>query len=428
MAIATDELFLRRALELAAEGTGLASPNPLVGAVIVDERGRIVGSGTHTYAGVKHAEVLAIEQAGALARGNTLYLNLEPCSHTGRTGPCAEAVIAAGLARVVCCMEDPNPLVAGQGFAKLRAAGVEVEIGGMQEEARRLNESFARYIRTGLPFVTLKSAMSLDGKIAGPSPKTTASGKTSTTYITGEAARRRVHEMRHASDAILVGIGTILADDPLLTDRSGLPRRRPLLRAILDSQLRLPLSSRVVESAQDDLVVFCAFGEEAKRRELEQRGVRVYDMGSLLMKERGEGSEPLRLNWQQGIEWRKQQGADPVSVKLLPRKPERAASPAHLRPDLAKVLAALGAEQITSLLVEGGAEINWAFLRSGLVDKLALFFAPTIFGPGSVPWLAGEGFVSTGALVASKARVERFGEDFAVEAYLRDPYDMQKNP
>src|SRR6266545_1090351 len=232
MTIATDELFLRRALELAAQGAGLASPNPLVGAVIVDERGRIVGSGTHTYAGVKHAEVLAIEQAGALARGNTLYLNLEPCSHTGRTGPCAEAVVAAGIARVVCCMEDPNPLVAGQGFAKLRTAGIDVDVGGLETEARRLNESFARYIRTGLPFVTLKSAMSLDGKIAGPAQP----GTSSTTYITGEAARR------------------------------------PLLRVVLDSQLRLPLNAKLVESAKDDVVVFYSSAEANKRRELEARG------------------------------------------------------------------------------------------------------------------------------------------------------------
>ena len=377
MAIATDELFLRRALELAAEGTGLASPNPLVGAVIVDERGRIVGSGTHTYAGVKHAEVLAIEQAGALARGNTLYLNLEPCSHTGRTGPCAEAVIAAGIARVVCSMEDPNPLVAGQGFAKLRAAGIDVEVGGLQAEARRLNESFARFIRSGLPFVTLKAAMSLDGKIAaGRSSGNEPSGKSSTTYITGEASRRRVHQMRHASDAILVGIGTILVDNPLLTDRSGLARRRPLLRVVLDSQLRLPLSSRLVESAKNDVVVFCSVAEETKRRELEARGVRVC---------------PLEAEAESD------------------------------RPDLAKVLAALGAEQITSVLVEGGAEINWSFLRGGLVDKLALFFAPTIFGPNSVPWLAG-GLPAPEALAATQVRIERLGEDFAVEAYLRDLY------
>ena len=168
--------FSGRRLELAARGQGLASPNPLVGAVVVDERGRIVGSGTHIYAELKHAEVLAIEEAGPLARGNTLYLNLEPCSHTGRTGPCAEAVIAAGIARVVCCMEDPNPLVAGKGFEKLRAAGIEVEVGLLEAEARRLNESFAQFIRTGLPFVTLKAAMSLDGKITAPSEPAVATG------------------------------------------------------------------------------------------------------------------------------------------------------------------------------------------------------------------------------------------------------------
>ena len=210
--------------------------------------------------------------------GNTLYLNLEPCSHTGRTGPCADAVIAAGIARVVCCMEDPNPLVAGKGFEKLRAAGIEVEVGILEKEAKRLNESFAQFIRTGLPFVTLKAAMSLDGKIAGPAePRLQLVGAPSSnpSYITGEAARRRVHEMRHASDAILVGVGTVIADDPLLTDRSGLPRRRPLLRVILDSRLRLPLTSRVVETAQDDVVVFCSFAEENKRRALEARGVRV---------------------------------------------------------------------------------------------------------------------------------------------------------
>jgi diaminohydroxyphosphoribosylaminopyrimidine deaminase / 5-amino-6-(5-phosphoribosylamino)uracil reductase len=423
MAIATDELFLRRALELAAQGTGLASPNPLVGAVVVDERGRIVGSGSHTYAGVKHAEVLAMEQAGQLARGNTLYLNLEPCSHIGRTGPCAEAVIAAGIARVVCCMEDPNPLVAGQGFAKLRAAGIEVEAGGLEAEARRLNESFARYIRTGLPFVTLKSAMSLDGKIA----QSRSSGQSSTTYITGDAARRRVHEMRHASDAILVGIGTILADDPLLTDRSGLPRRQPLLRVVLDSQLRLPLGSRLVESAKDDVLVFCTFGAEEKRLELEARGVRVSDLGPELMSRRTPDSELVKLNWQQAIEWRKLQGSDPVTVRLLPRDPNPPKTPSHLRPDLATLLAKLGGEKVTSLLVEGGAEINWAFLRERLVDKLALFFAPTIFGPvGTVPWLAGEGVpLADKALNAFRLSIERFDEDFAVEAYLRDPYSPE---
>jgi diaminohydroxyphosphoribosylaminopyrimidine deaminase/5-amino-6-(5-phosphoribosylamino)uracil reductase len=391
MAIPTDELFLRQALELAARGCGLASPNPMVGAVIVDERGRMVGSGTHLYADVKHAEVLAIEQAGPLARGNTLYLNLEPCSHTGRTSPCADAVIDAGIARVVCCMEDPNPLVAGKGFEKLRAAGIEVEVGVLEAEARRLNESFAQFIRTGLPFVTLKAAMSLDGKIAGavePALQRPGAVSTSPSYITGDAARRRVHAMRHASDAILVGVGTVIADDPLLTDRSGLARRRPLLRVVLDSRLRLPLNSRLVETAKDDVVVFCSFAEENKRHALEARGVRVRQVEI----------DPLLLGEEQ-----------------LPHEG---------RPDLYRVFGMLGAEQITSLLVEGGAAVNWACLRARLVDKLVLFYTPRIFGPvGSTPWLEGQNGLPPGVeLSSSNITIERFGDDFAVETYLRDPY------
>lgn len=391
MAISADELFLRQALELAALGQGLASPNPMVGAVIVDERGRIVGSGTHIYANVKHAEVLAIEQAGPLARGNTLYLNLEPCSHTGRTSPCADAVIAAGIARVVCCMEDPNPLVAGRGFDKLRAAGIEVDVGVMQGEARRLNESFTQYIRTGLPFVTLKAAMSLDGKIAGPvasRPHLPDVSPSNPSYITGEAARRRVHQMRHESDAILVGVGTVIADDPMLTDRSGLPRRRPLQRVILDSRLRLPLTARVVETAQNDVVVFCSFAEENKRRALEERGVRVQQ------------------------------------VEIETPAPGSEQQPHDGRPDLYRVFGMLGSEQITSLLVEGGAVVNWACLRARLVDKLVLFYTPRIFGPvGAVPWLEGQNGLSPGdALRSTDLRIERFGEDFAIESYLRDPY------
>jgi diaminohydroxyphosphoribosylaminopyrimidine deaminase / 5-amino-6-(5-phosphoribosylamino)uracil reductase len=389
MAISTDELFLRQSLELASHAVGLASPNPLVGALVVDERGRIVGSGTHLYAGLKHAEILAMEQAGPLARGNTLYLNLEPCSHTGRTGPCADAIIAAGVARVVCCMEDPNPLVAGKGFEKLRAAGIEVTVGVLEAEARRLNESFAQFIRTGLPFVTLKAAMSLDGKIAGPPASELATtGPASSSYITGESARRRVHQMRHASDAILVGVGTVIADDPLLTDRSGLPRRRPLMRVILDSRLRLPLTSRVVETANDDVVVFCSFAEENKRRALESRGVLVCQVD---IEKNGPATDP---------------------------------APHEGRPDLYRVFARLGAEKITSLLVEGGAAVNWACLRSRLVDKLVLFYTPRIFGPvGSVPWLEGQNPLPAGTgLAASNLKIERFDQDFSVEAYLRDPY------
>src|ERR1700689_1172013 len=231
--MSTDKQFLQRALDLARQGIGLASPNPHVGAVIVDARGNIAGTGTYTYAGVKHAEVLALEAAGSKARGGTLYINLEPHAHQGRTPPCTGALIAAGIHRVVASMPDPNPKVSGLGFEKLRAAGIEVEVGLFEAEARRLNEAFARYIRHGAPLVPLKSAMTLDGKIApppSPSPdrndETAAVGEFSGTWITGELARAHAHQLRHENDALLVGIGTVLADNPLLTDRSGRARRR----------------------------------------------------------------------------------------------------------------------------------------------------------------------------------------------------------
>src|SRR5580700_7416632 len=238
----TDDQFLQQALALARQGIALASPNPYVGAVIVDRQGTIVGAGTYTYGAVKHAEVLALEQAGNKAGGATLYINLEPHSHHGRTPPCTDALIAAGIGRVVASMPDPNPKVSGRGFEQLRAAGVHVEVGRLEEQARHLNEGFARYIRHSTPLVTLKAAMTLDGKIAPP-PADRAheiqSAGYSGNWITGEAARAHVHELRHENDALLVGIGTILADNPLLTDRSGRARRRPLLRVILDSSLRL---------------------------------------------------------------------------------------------------------------------------------------------------------------------------------------------
>jgi diaminohydroxyphosphoribosylaminopyrimidine deaminase/5-amino-6-(5-phosphoribosylamino)uracil reductase len=377
-----DELFMTQALELARQGVGLASPNPCVGAIVVDERGRIVGRGVHQYAKRKHAEVLALEEAGPLARGNTLYLNLEPCCHTGRTGPCTEAILAAGVGRLVAAMRDPNPLVGGKGFEQLRRAGVDVSEGVLELEARKLNEAFAHFIRTGTPFVTLKSAMTLDGKIAG-APVNPAAGKGSTTYITGASALRQVHRLRHASDAILAGIGTVIADDPLLTDRSELPRRRPLLRVILDSHLRIPLDSRIVASAADDLTVFCVDAADEKRDEkkhaLESRGVRV---------------------------------------ERLPSGPEKRF------PDVQCVLERLGKMQITSLLVEGGATVNWAFLKAGAVDKVWFFYAPKILGGSdSVGLAGGEGFGTVAdAAQLHDVSLHRYGEDFAVEGYLRDPY------
>jgi len=225
-----DEQFMRQALDLARRGTALTSPGARVGAVIADPAGQLVGEGFYIFEDIKHAEVLALEQAGSRARGGTIYLNLEPHCHQGRTPPCTDALIAAGIKRVVAAMPDPNPKVAGKGFEHLRASGIAVKIGLLEAEARRINEAFARYILTRLPLVTLKSGMTLDGKIAPPpgdSFNPSALGATGATggWITSQEARNHVQELRHESDAIMVGVGTIIADDPLLTDRAGLPRR-----------------------------------------------------------------------------------------------------------------------------------------------------------------------------------------------------------
>ena len=411
---AQDEQFLRRALALAREGIGLTSPNPCVGALVVNEAsGEILGSGSYTYAGLKHAEVIALEQAGGRARGATLYLTLEPCAHQGRTGPCADAVVAGGVARVVALMSDPNPQVSGRGFAKLRAAGIAVEVatGELAGEAQRLNEAFTKYIRTRLPLVILKAAMTLDGKIAPPpgeseSPKALGAGGSTGGWITSQEARAHVHQLRHANDAIMVGVGTIIADDPLLTDRTGLPRRRPLLRVIMDSRLRLPLESRVVKTANNDVLVFCALAEEKRKRELERRHIRV---------------EQVRLD----------PGEATSTVVPISKGTAALASMAkHVplpdgRPDLRKVMERLGDMEIISLLIEGGALVNWAALSSDVVDKVFLYYAPKILaGTGSVPFAGGLGFkrLSEAAHVKSVS-IHHFGEDFAVEGYFRDPYE-----
>ena len=374
----TDAQFLRRALELARQGIGLTSPNPNVGAVIVNRDGAIVGEGFYTYDGVRHAEVIALEQAGENARGGTLYINLEPCSHQGRTGPCANAIVAAGISRVVASMRDPNPLVSGKGFDFLQGAGVEVLAGILEDEAKTLNESFAKFIRHHIPLVTLKAAMTLDGKIAPPPQRNQKNGATAN-WITGEPARAHVQLLRHQSDAILVGVGTILADDPLLTDRTGKPRRRPLLRVILDSRLRLPLESRIVQTAHDDVIVLCSLAEEKKKKKLQKLGVRV---------------EQIPVGTTDG------------------------------RPDMAGIVAYLGELEIASVLFEGGAHVNWAALASGVVDKVFLYYAPKILGgTDSIPLADGAGFRSLRDAPCIKSlSLHRFGEDFAVEGYLRDPY------
>ena len=381
----TDEALLHRALELARQGFGLASPNPHVGAVIADAQGNVVGTGSYTYGGVKHAEILALEAAGKKARGATLYINLEPHAHQGRTPPCTDALIAAGIHRVVASMPDPNPKVSGQGFEKLRAAGVHVEVGRLEEQARRLNEAFARYIRHSTPLVTLKAAMTLDGKIAPPPAEVLDryEGIPAGGWVTSEVARAHVQELRHQNDALMVGAGTILSDNPLLTDRSGRPRRRPLLRVILDSRLRLPLESRLVQSVvaerKSDVLVFCASADEQKKAQLEELGIRVETIAA----------------------------AEPDG-----------------RPDLPAILRRLGQLEITSVMIEGGATVNWTALASNVVDKVFLYYAPKILaGSGSIPFAAGAGFLHMSQAAQVKhIQLHRFGEDFAVEGYVRDPY------
>ena len=365
---AEDHKFMRQALDLARQGRALASPNPMVGAVIVNSAGEEAGSGFYTYDGLKHAEALAIEQAGGAARGGTLYVSLEPCCFEGRTAACTAAIFSAGLKRVVAAVEDAHPKVSGAGFDQLRQAGIEVALAEeFSVEARKLNEAVFHFNRTGKPLVILKSASTLDGKIAAPDDNTG--------WITSDTAREHVQQVRHDCDAILTGIGTVLADDCLLSDRTGLPRRRPLLRVVADSLLRLPLSSRLVESANDDLVVMTTSAAPAKRRQaLEQAGVSVHVFDG-------------------------------------PRG----------RVDLANVVDWLGQQQHVSLLIEAGAKLNWAVLELGIVDKTLLYYAPKILGGvDSLPMAGGVGCRSrSDAIRLHGVQIHSVGlDEFAVEAYM----------
>ncbi len=329
---------MRQALDLARQGVGRTSPNPAVGAVIVQD-GEVVGRGFHTWFGVKHAEVVALEDAGDHARGATLYVTLEPCSHTARTGPCADAVIQAGIRRVVVAMEDPNPIVRGQGLQRLRDAGVEVVLAReYEQEAVRLNEPFVHFMRTGRPLVMLKAAVTLDGKIAAP--------EDNRGWITSETARAHVQTLRHHTDAILSGIGTVLADDCLLTDRSGDERSRPLLRIILDSQLRLPLTSKMVASCREDVLAVTTSAAPATRRKaLEAKGVKVIV-------------------------------CDGPDGRTHPRC----------------VVEHLARERYLSLMIEAGSKVNWAVLEAGVVDKIFFYYAPKILGGmQSLPVAGGAG-------------------------------------
>jgi len=362
-----DLSYMERALALARRGRGLTSPNPMVGAVLVKD-GVVVGEGFHRYTEQKHAEVWAFEQAGEKAKGAILYVNLEPCSHFGRTGPCCDLIVSAGVPRVVAAMTDPNPLVAGSGFQRLREAGVDLVVGPKDVEARRLNEAYSKYIQTKLPFVTLKAGMTLDGKIAARDG--------SSKWITSHDSRERVHQLRFDNDALLVGIGTVLQDDPWLTDRSGQTRRRPLTRVLLDANLRLPLQSNIVRSRNEGaIIVFCAENREPKRQsQLEEIGIEVIPIA--------------------------------VSGQHIP---------------FATVLQELGRREVTSLLIEGGAEVNFSSLSSLAVDKIIFFLAPTILGGRqAIPVVGGEGFPDLGhSLSLAFSTVEQLGSDLMIEAYVR---------
>jgi diaminohydroxyphosphoribosylaminopyrimidine deaminase/5-amino-6-(5-phosphoribosylamino)uracil reductase len=359
--------YLRDALALARRGVGQTSPNPAVGAVLVRD-GEVVGCGYHIYARLKHAEVLALEEAGERARGATLYINLEPCCHQGRTGPCTQALIEAGVTRVVAAMEDPNPVVAGEGFRQLRSAGIDVVVDDtFRADAEKLNEAFIHFMRCGRPLVMLKSAVTLDGKIAAPEDN---SG-----WITSEKARAHVQQLRHESDTILTGIGTVLGDDPQLTDRSGFERERPLLRIVLDSQLRIPLNSRMVTGAKNDLLVVTTSAPSAEKRQaLEKLGVQV-----------------LVLDGRDG------------------------------RTDLPKLVKYLGGERYLSLMIEAGSKVNWAVLESGIVDKIFFCYAPKILGGmQSLPVAGGTGRRRrVDAIRFHNVRLHMITPDeFAVEAWM----------
>ena len=364
-----------QALAQAEQSAGLASPNPAVGCVLVKD-GVVVGAGFHAYEEKDHAEVVALRQAGDAARGATAYVTLEPCCITGRTGPCTRALIAAGVARVVAATLDPNPAVHGKGAEELRKAGIAVDAGVLEAEARRVNDGFARHIQSGLPFVTLKAAVSLDGRIAPP-PGSVPRG--APLYLTGEAARAEVQRMRHRVDAVVTGINTVLEDDPLLTDRTGLPRRRKLLRVVLDSGLRIRLDAKLVRTAEDDVLVFCTVAATEHQRTLEAMGVRV------------ERVEPDTTG---------KTGARGVC--------------------LGQVFRRLGEMGMTTVLLEGGGQLNASALRGGHVDRLSLFYAPMFLGPGAVPLLRE---AVAGLRWEAVPAVKKFGQDVLVEATLRNPWE-----
>ena len=358
-----DQGMMSRALELAAQGIGQVSPGPLVGTVIVDVNGKNAGEGFYLYDRVKHAETLALEQAGERARGGTAFVSLEPHAHQGRTSPCTEALINAGIKRVVAPIEDPNPQVSGRGFAHLRQAGIEVCTGQMADEATRLNEAYIHFMRTGRPFVHLKMAVSLDGKVA------TASGDSR--WITGEPARAQVHELRHQSDAIMIGGRTARNDDPLLTDRSGRKRRRPLVRVVIEQYLRISPQSQLAQTteAAPFIIFACEEPEPDTVSVLKSQGVEVVVQDSAL--------------------------------------------------DLSSVLDELGQRSIQTVLVEGGPSLAGLLIEAGLVNKVTFFVAPMIIGGQDAPSAIGGAGAEkiTDALQLEQVEVRQHGRDIEVTGY-----------
>lgn len=364
---AMDEHYMREALTLAAQARGRTSPNPMVGSVVVKD-GQVVGRGYHVKAGLRHGEVAALEDAGPHAQGATLYVNLEPCCHYGRTPPCTKTVIAVGVRRVVAAVRDPNPLVSGKGLEELRRAGVEVKVGVLEEEATHLNEMYFKYITTKRPFVLLKVAASLDGKIA------TVTGESR--WITNERSRELVHHLRDEVDAVMVGINTVLRDDPLLTTRLPGGAGKDPIRIVVDSHLRTPPTARMLMSSSSACTIIATTSQAADERrvQLEARGARVLVV---------EGTEP--------------------------RVPLRA------------LMDQLGSLQITSLLLEGGGEVHEAALRADIVDKVMFFLAPKLLGGRAAPpAIGGQGVAQlTQAVTLERVRVQMLDDDLLVEGYVR---------
>ncbi len=355
--------MMRRALELASCGISQVSPSPLVGCVIVSEAGEVVGEGCYIYEKVSHAETIALAQANGKAKGGTAYVSLEPHAHHGRTKPCTEALINAGIKRVVAPIEDPNPLVSGKGFQALRENGIEVVTGILAEEAAKQNEKFIHWHKTKRPFVHLKMAISLDGRIA------TRTGDSR--WITGEESRKKSHELRHEYDAILVGANTAVVDNPSLTDRSGKPRRRPLARVVLDNSLRISLNSQLVLTAKEiPTIIFTENKNNEKIKDLETEGVKVIQIA--------EGAR-----------------------------------------NLVGVLQELGKRELTSVLVEGGTEIAGAFYDAKLIDKVSFFIAPIIIGGRDAPVaIGGKGVtVLANAMRLRDVEIKQNGADFEVTGY-----------